>query len=165
MEVGKYISALKERGAGVACELSPAAVVTAPWPVMKCRYGCPRYGHNRACPPFAPDYRETRRILDSYTVALVFSVSQMSAGTPLALEVCRMAVADGFYKAIAFGTGPCMQCADCSVADCPRPASVAPSMEACGIDVVATVRAAGLPIEVPPRPGDELNCYGLILLQ
>lgn len=162
--LGKYTSMLLDKGAFAAVGISPYAIVTAPWPIMKCRYGCPRYGHNRSCPPFAPGFKETREILDSYRRAILFGVRSMTAGTPLAIECARALCADGFYKAIAFGTGPCTICAQCTPDSCPRPHDTAPSMEACGIDVVATVKAAGLPIDIPPREGSQPRCYGLILV-
>jgi hypothetical protein len=37
-------------------------------------------------------------------------------------------------------------------------------MEACGIDVYATARAAGMPIEVVKDYGDDQNYYGLVLM-
>ena len=160
----EIIQQLLDGGAFTAVEVHPSQIVTAPWVVMKCRYGCPRYGHNRACPPFAPDYRETRAILDSYTRAIIFGVHEMSAGTPLALKMLRLLGERGYYRAIGFGTGPCLHCGKCSVTDCPRPAEVLPSPEACGIDVIASVRGAGLPISIPPVPGEPLRCYAMILV-
>lgn len=160
----EYLDFLVAEGAFAAIEIHPGAVETAPWVVMKCRYGCPRYGHNRSCPPFAPDYSETRRILDSYRRGILFGVHDMAKGTPLALALLRRLGEAGYYKAIGFGTGPCRRCERCSVADCPHPAEVLPSPEACGIDLVATVRKAGLPIEMPPAPGLPLRCYGLVLV-
>jgi hypothetical protein len=38
-------------------------------------------------------------------------------------------------------------------------------MEACGIDVFATARAAGLPIAVATCRDDEQNYYGLVLVE
>ncbi len=131
---------------------------------MKCRYGCPRYGHNRSCPPFAPAWQEMRAILDSFSEAIIFSVPDMSAGTPLAIKVTREACRDGYYKALAFGTGPCTLCEECRVGECPRPYDTAPSMEACGVDVFGTVRGLGLPVDTSPAPDAPLNCYGLILV-
>ena len=159
----EYLQQVLDSGAFVAVEVHPSEIVTAPWVVMKCRYGCPRYGHNRSCPPFAPGWQETRVILESYRRAIIFGVRSMSAGTPLALKLMRALGQGGYYRAIGFGTGPCTRCEECRLADCPHPAEVLPSPEACGIDVVATVRRAGLPIDVPPRPGEPMACYAIFL--
>ncbi len=161
----KYLAMLKEGGASLALQINPCEIITAPWTIMKCRYGCPRYGHNRSCPPFAPSYKETRAILDSFSIALIFSIPDMSKGTPLAIKLMRSLATDGYYKALAFGTGPCTRCEKCMLSDCPQPYDVAPSMEACGIDVFGTVKNLGLPIDTNPQPGKPLNCYGLILVE
>lgn len=163
-QLHKYISLLKQKGAVYVKTIDTDTIVVAPWTIMKCRYGCPRYGKNRSCPPFAPAAEETQKILQCYSHAILFSVSSMDSGTPIALECASALTNDGFYKVIAFGTGPCTLCKECSLADCPQPHRVAPSMEACGIDVVATVRAAGFPINIPPKPDEPLNCYGLLLV-
>ena len=165
MPLEKYFRILRDNGADIACEIHPSGINVAAWPVMKCRYGCPNYGHNRSCPPFAPVYDETRRILECYSRAILFSVHDMNAGTPAALACMRALVADGYYKAIAFGTGPCRRCEKCTPANCPHPMDVAPSPEACGIDLVATVRSHNLPISMPPAEGEPLHCYGIILVE
>lgn len=57
----------------------------------------------------------------------------------------------GFRFAAAFGGGECVLCDSCvgsSGRPCPRPFTARPSMEAVGIDVVATAAAAGLPINL-----------------
>ena len=160
----KYTSALLEKGAFAAGVISTSKIITAPWTIMKCRYGCPRFGHNRSCPPFAPCHSETRQILDSFSRAIIFGVRAMDSGTPLAIECARMLARDGYYKAIPFGTGPCTLCENCTPHSCPCPEKTAPSMEACGIDVIGTVRAAGYHINPAPAPGEPLSCYGLILV-
>lgn len=164
MSLDKYFRILEDHGANLAIEISPADIRIEPWTIMKCRYGCPNYGRNRSCPPFAPTWQQMRDIAACYGRAILFRTADMHAGTPAALACADALSADGFYKAVAFGTGPCRLCKQCTVEACPRPSRVAPSPEACGIDVVATVRGAGLEISMPPVPGQPLNCYGLILV-
>lgn len=160
----KYIDFLVNEGATIALVIDTSAIVVADWPIMKCRYGCPNYGKNRACPPFAPAAEETRCILAGYSRAILFCTEKMDAGTPLALSCLSKLNADGFYRSIGFGTGPCTLCSECKLHDCPMPYKVLPSPEACGVDVVATVRRAGLSIDMPPKPGAPLKCYGFILV-
>jgi predicted metal-binding protein len=71
---------------------------------------------------------------------------------------------DGYYKAFGIGSGPCDTCASCSKQGCRHPETARPSMEACGIDVFATARANGFPIEVLRSTGCEGNYYGLVLV-
>jgi len=58
----------------------------------------------------------------------------------------------GYRFAAAFAGGDCVLCDVCAGADgqpCKHPFEARPSMEAVGIDVVATAAAAGLVIELP----------------
>lgn len=58
----------------------------------------------------------------------------------------------GYRFAAAFAGGDCVLCEVCAAVDdgvCRHPFEARPSMEAVGIDVVATARAAGLDIELP----------------
>ena len=67
------------------------------------------------------------------------------------------ALAMGYRFAAALSGGDCCLCERCVVAGagdaaatgCKHPFTARPSMEAVGIDVVATAAAAGLPIEMP----------------
>ena len=157
---------LRKGGADIALEISPSSVVTAAWTVMKCRYGCPQYGRNLCCPPFAPGWREMADILACYHRAILFRVHDMSVGTPLAIATSAGLFRRGFYKALAFGTGPCHKCEVCKgkPVECPRPYETAPSMEACGVDVFATVRANGIEVATYAAPGAAPDCFGLILV-
>jgi predicted metal-binding protein len=58
----------------------------------------------------------------------------------------------GYRFAAAFAGGDCVLCDVCAGASgepCNHPFEARPSMEAVGIDVVATAEAAGLPLELP----------------
>jgi predicted metal-binding protein len=71
----------------------------------------------------------------------------------------------GFYKAFGLGNGPCQLCVRCNTKRCIHTEQARPSMEACGIDVYATVRANGYPIEVVKDSSDDANYYGLVLIE
>jgi predicted metal-binding protein len=71
----------------------------------------------------------------------------------------------GYYKTLGFGSGPCRLCRECNVEGCLHPDDARPSMEACGIDVYATARANGSPIEVVRDETSDQNYYGLVLIE
>jgi predicted metal-binding protein len=93
------------------------------------------------------------------------------AGLGQALE--RTVFLAGYYKAFAFLCGPCDLCRTCvavptkgdKTAACQHPDQARPAMEAAGIDVFATVRAAGLPIEVVCSEECLQNYYALVLVE
>ncbi len=100
-------------------------------------------------------------------------------------ELEQHAFYSGYYRALAFGAYPCYFCEDCVAEeatgpvnlsfkrDCRHAEKVRTSMEAVGIDVFATVRNLGLPIEVIPCKGNEygkfmhprFDSYGLLLIE
>jgi predicted metal-binding protein len=159
------VNQLLAEGADLAMPISASLVVTAAWPVMKCRYGCPNYGHNRCCPPYSPAWEEMRAILGNYTTAILFRTHSITAGTPLAVSVAAGLFRRGYYKVLPFGTGSCRLCAECTPDSCPRPWETAPSMEACGVDVFATVRNAGVEVSSYAPEGSVPDCFGLILVE
>ena len=89
----------------------------------------------------------------------------MSIVTPLAVKAARELFLDGYYKVCAFGSGPCKTCSKCNPDHCNFPDQTVPSMEACGIDVFATVRANGLEINPLREKGETQNHFGLLLVE
>jgi predicted metal-binding protein len=167
----QWIEAAKRLGAAEAQVISPESVVTAPWVRLKCQYGCGGYGQRLTCPPYSPTPEQTRKVLDCYRVAILIhnpvpagednwtSIDQIAA----ALE--RKVFLAGHYKALAFGCGPCNLCEECNLEDCVHPSKARPSMEASGIDVYATARGNGFPIEVVRDHTCPQNYYGLVLIE
>ena len=146
----KYFDMLKKAGAVKAAQIDASTIVTAPWTIYKCRYGC--------------DFQE---IIDCYHYGILFNLNEDSftGVTPLAVEVAREAFLDGYYKAIAFGSGPCCICEKCALETCRFPKKTVPSMEGCGIDVFKTARNNGFKIEPLKEREEEHNYFGLILLE
>lgn len=97
----------------------------------------------------------------------------------------RAAFLAGYYKAFCFSSGPCRLCypQECrmkkpvtNVSDlirfrilgyklyCRHARMARPAMEGCGIDVFATARKMGLPLQVLTSHEDILHNYGLLLV-
>ncbi len=161
----KYIDLLKKGGADLALKIEAKSVITAPWVVYKCRYGCPNFGKSHCCPPKTPSWKETREMLDCFRYGILFRCHEMSLATPLAVQVSKELLLDGYYKVIAFGSGPCRKCEKCDPEHCRFPGQTLPSMEACGIDVFATVKANGLELQMLRDKNAPINCYGLIMTE
>ena len=73
----------------------------------------------------------------------------------------------GFYKAFGLGAGPCKLCENCETASaCVRTTEARPSMEARVVSMsIKTVRNHNLKIETLKYKLDEVNIYGLVLLE
>jgi predicted metal-binding protein len=168
----RYAAMALKKGATDALVIVPSKVVTAPWVRMKCQFGCGGYGKSLCCPPQTPTPEETRKVLDSYESALLVHLhwtkdyATVSKFNDLLVDLERTVFLDGCYKALALGTGPCTRCRECSLeGQCCHAERARPSMEACGIDVFATARAAGLPIKVVKTHAQERDIYGLVLVE
>ena len=164
MKLEKYIEFLKLKGAESAVEIDPCSIVTAPWVIHKCQFGCPKYGQSPCCPPKTPSYERTQQIIDSYRKAILFHCHNITSVTPMAVEAERELFLGGYYKAIGLGSGPCRICKQCNPDSCAFPQKTVPSMEACGIDVFATVRANGFEIRTLKNGEEIQDIFGLLLV-
>lgn len=172
MEKAKIIEQAINLGARDARVIRVDAVKTAAWVALKCRYGCDHYGKSLCCPPHTPTYKETREVLKDYSHAVLIQCRTLEETTDLALNLERALFKLGYHKAIGFGAGKCLHCSDCTMTLCSRPFETRPSMEACGMDVMATVKASGMPIrsmaDGSASPNSEGGTayygYGLVLI-
>jgi predicted metal-binding protein len=172
-----YAAKIVELGATHAKIIEPASVVTAPWVRLKCQIGCEGYGQSYLCPPHTPTPEQMRKIIDSYSVAILLHLQWtkgLQSGHDIknyyerTVELERELFLDGYYRALSLLAGHCILCKKCNILSslpCNFPEKARPSMEACGIDVYQTARNNGLPI-YPLRTIDETrNIYGLILVE
>jgi len=164
-ELDLFVKRITDLGAIEAKIVKASSVVTAPWVRLKCQYGCSGYGSSLCCPPSTPSPDETRKVIDSYETALLAHFAAGKAATSSMVTLEREVFLEGYYKAFAFGAGPCSLCKSCDEESCKHPERARPSMEACGIDVFATARGNGYPIEVVRDEGSEQNRYGLLLIE
>jgi predicted metal-binding protein len=165
-DLKRLIQKAHELGVVEAKIIAPSSVVLAPWVRFKCQFGCPHYGNRLCCPPYTPTWEETKKVVDCYEKALLFHTTGMDISPlDLAFELEQDAFFNGYYKALGFGAGPCWLCKKCNLEHCVHPLQARPSMESCGIDVYATVRAHGFPIEVVRDRSQVPDRYGLILLE
>ncbi len=164
MAVRRLADRARQLGATEARIIDPASIITAPWVRLKCQYGCGAYGSNLCCPPHSPTPDETRRILACYQRALLVHCRPGASPGEIIVTLEREAFLSGFYRAFGMGSGPCRLCDECPLDRCIHPREARPSMEACGIDVYATVRGNDLPIEVVRDRTSDRNHYGVLLL-
>jgi predicted metal-binding protein len=153
-----------ELGADEAKVIDARTVVTAAWVRLKCQYGCGGYNVKRTCPPHTPTPEETQKVIDCYRRGVLVHCTGKVRPTAVVVPLEREVFLAGFYKAFGFGEGPCRLCDKCAEERCAHPREARPSMEACGIDVYATARANGWPINPVQQRGDAYNLYGLVLV-
>ena len=159
-----FIARARELGAVEAKLILAASVVTAPWVRFKCQFGCGGYNRSHCCPPNTPTPHETQEILSCYNRALLIRCASDEIPTRIATKLEREFFLAGYYKALGLGAGPCNLCEKCGPTRCSHPKETRPAMEACGIDVFATARANGYPIDVLVDRSCGENSYGLVLI-
>ncbi|MGZ6210660.1 MAG: DUF2284 domain-containing protein [Syntrophales bacterium] len=178
------MSLLKERGASAAVLVNTVDIVVDERVRLKCRVPvCDSYNKNLMCPPYVPSVAEFRDAFKNYKQAILIQVSALLQATyanaprgevfipakklhELVNLGEREAFAAGFRFAAGFIGGCCRLCDECVAAQggtsCRVPFKARPSMEAMGIDVIATAEKAGLPLTFPIK--NEVTWTGLILV-
>lgn len=164
VSIEAFIEQACQLGAVEAKMIDPKSVVTAAWVRMKCQFGCDGYNTSHCCPPRTPTAEQTQVVINCYSRALLIHCNGETSPTRIVTTLERDIFLQGFYKVFAFGAGPCRLCSTCRSENCIQAEKARPSMEACGIDVFATARANGYPIEVLRDYSCEENRYGLILV-
>jgi len=183
-ELDRIISLLKSQGASVVALINIADIIVDERVRLKCQVPvCDSYNRNLMCPPRVPSVAEFREILKYYELAILIQVStelnETYANVPteevflpakklheLVNSGEKEAFTAGFRFAAGFIGGCCRLCDECAAVQggtsCRFPFKARPSMEAMGIDVMATAEKAGLPLSFPIR--NRVTWTGLILI-
>lgn len=169
-DFNKFIELSKKLGASDAKIIKASDVVIRDWVRLKCQYGCEGYGACLTCPPYSPTPEQTRKILSSYSQALLLKINphapdfdwKMTHSVAAKLE--KEIFLQGYYSAFGFASGPCPHCETCNLKECVHPGKARPSMEASGIDVFATVRKAGFEINVLKSTKENPSYFCLVLI-
>ncbi len=158
--------------------MKPEEVVVSQWVRMKCMFGCKEYGRNATCPPNVPSVAECRQLFSEYRRAAIFHFHKKvdnpedrhawTRGVNQKLVRLERAVfLAGYQKAFLLATDSCSLCTDCPGAReaCKHPHAARPSPESMAVDVFATVRRYGYPIQVLPDYSQAMNRYAFLLIE
>ncbi len=174
------IATLKEKGASRGKVIPVAAIVVDERVRLKCQIPlCDSFNRNLLCPPRLPSVAEFRTALEKFSAAVLIQVTANISGQSDAFlhaktlhELVNLGEKEAFEKGFRFATGligGCCRLCDVCVAAKPRaaqacrfPFKARPSMEAMGIDVVATVESTGWSSDFPVT--DRVTWTGVILV-
>ncbi|MGE5528748.1 MAG: DUF2284 domain-containing protein [Patescibacteria group bacterium] len=158
--------------------IEPKKIQLAQWVRFRCQFGCDSYGKRGTCPPNVPEVEKCREMINEYNLAAIFHFekrvdkpedrrawSREKHLTLIRLE--REVFLAGYYKTFLITFDCCRLCADCpgNRPDCRNPQQARPGADALGIDVFATARGAGYPIEVLKDYGEAMNRYAFLLIE
>lgn len=171
-------SLFKEVGYSDYKWIDPQEIVVSQWVRMKCMFGCNEYGKTAVCPPQVPSVSDCERFFREYSLAVVFHFAkkmehpdQRHAWTKkisqALLEMERRVFISGYRKAFLLFPDSCHLCKDCTSerSRCTHPKQARPAPEALGVDVFATVRPLGFPIEVLSDYDQTMNRYAFLLVE
>ncbi|MBA3037501.1 MAG: hypothetical protein FP814_13550, partial [Desulfobacterium sp.] len=163
----EWVYAAVDEGFQNAVILPVAKIATGSWVRQKCRFGCKEFGKNLQCPPYSMNNGETEEMLKSYSWCML--VEDMPPGRKFhkkLLNLEKRLFLSGYHKAFSFGAGPCPVCKKCPEDNtCRHPDKARPSMEASGIDVYKTAKAAGINLKPVSEKGRYVKYIGLLLLE
>ena len=158
--------------------IDPQCIHVAQWVRIKCMFGCNEYGKNASCPPNVPIVSECERFFKEYTAAVIFHFQKTvekpedrfpwTRGVNLKLlELEREIFISGHPKAFLLFMDSCCICKRCTGErnQCKHPVKARPTPEAMGVDVFATVKEIGYPIEVLSDYTKAMNRYAFLLIE
>jgi predicted metal-binding protein len=153
-------------------------IVVAQWVRFRCMFGCPAYGKRGTCPPNVPSIDECRQMISEYSHGVVFHFEKKLEkpedrkgwSRPLVsrlIELEREVFLSGYYKTFLISCDSCGHCETCEPdrTKCKDPKSARPGADAMGIDVYATARSIGYPIQVLKSYDEAMNRYAFLLIE
>ena len=157
--------------------IDPRQIVVAQRVRMKCMFGCGEYGHCATCPPNTPSVAECERFFNEYSHGILLHFEgqmekpenrhawsrKINAGL---VKLERAVFLSGFELAFQLFMDSCTFCKECSQerATCTQPRMARPSPEAMAVDVYATVRQWGYPIEVRRDYQQKMDRFAILLV-
>lgn len=157
--------------------ISGKEVQVRQWVRFKCMFGCGSYGKNACCPPEVPSVAECRELFTEYEHILILQISaqlddpsdrkEWSRKKNLELlSLERDVFLAGNQQVLLLFMDECRLCGECpgTRAECRKPYMARPSAEALAVDVFATVRSAGFPLEVLTGYEQEMHRYAFLMV-
>jgi len=153
-------------------------ITVSRWVRLKCTFGCDSYGKLATCPPNLPAVSECEKLFGEYEHAVIFHFQKelerpeerhewTRVVNKKLLGVERDVFLAGHHKAFMMFIDPCNLCKAC-VEDkirCLNPRQARPSPEGMAVDVFATARSVGFPIEVLTDYAQTMNRIGILLIE
>ena len=157
--------------------IDPQKIIVAQWVRLKCMFGCGEYGHGGACPPNTPSVAECDRFFREYADAIILHFEgQMdrpedrhawSARINARLVKLERAVfLAGYHRVFQLFMDSCAFCKTCTGnrETCEQPRMARPAPEAMAVDVYATVRQFGFPINVRTDFDQKMDRYAFLMI-
>jgi predicted metal-binding protein len=164
----RYLALALELGAADAVPFTPDDIAFESRTILKCMFGCTDWGKGPTCPSRAGSLMpwEYEPILRRYTWGIIVHSPDKKTAQDVSYALEKQAFLDGYY--LAFSMSDCASCSDCvGLKDkpCANPTKARPSFHSVGIDVFATARHFGLPIETLESADGPANWYSAVWVE
>ncbi|MCD4703372.1 MAG: DUF2284 domain-containing protein [Methanosarcinaceae archaeon] len=185
-QLEKLVTLALQHGATMAIIIQASDIVVDERVRLKCMVPrCNHYG-DLVCPPNTLELDEFRKILSRYSFGVMLATEYKYPPKPASLQESDEAMSDigkkakelseillklegealnmGYRFVAGLTGGECMFCEKCvgTGGKCKHPFNARPSMEAMGIDVIATLENVGKNLEFPVK--DKVQWWGLLLV-
>ncbi|GHT67741.1 metal-binding protein [Bacteroidia bacterium] len=163
-----YVNQALNLGAEHAVRFGITDVVFDARALLKCMFGCAEWGRGHTCPSRAGALKpwEYKEILERYTWGIIIHAHDKKTTQNVSFAIESKAFTDGYYFALAFNDcGLCNECAGNIGQPCRNPKRARPAFHSVGIDVFATAREFGLPIETLSSPDEQQNWYSAVFIE
>ena len=177
MDKGKLEALFHQRGFSNYRWIRAEQIQVAQWVRFKCMFGCSSYGKKGTCPPQVPSVEECREFFNDYDEAVIFhlpkAVERPEDRSAWSREVSHRLIDlerevfwSGYHKAFMLFMDECRLCDQCagSREGCVKKEDARPGPESLAVDVFATARSAGYPIEVLRHYHETMNRYAILLV-
>jgi predicted metal-binding protein len=167
-DLERYRALGLELGAADVVGFTPNDIVFEPRTILKCMFGCSDWGLGPTCPSRAGSLMpwDYEPILRRYSWGVIVHSPDKKTAQDVSFAIERRAFIDGHY--LAFSMSDCARCAECvglKGKPCADPKRARPAFHSVGIDVFATARAFGLPVETLESEDDPQNWYAAVWVE
>jgi predicted metal-binding protein len=155
----------KTLGASDAKLMDADAVKFDPRSLLKCTFGCNRYGKFWTCRPnIGITSDQFKDALERYSTAIVIKCEEPRIAQDVTLAIEKKAMME--YGAVySFALVLCVLCEECAFPDpCRFPHLARPAMDALGVDIGKTVEPLGFRVEFDPQGNLLPAWYSMVLL-
>jgi predicted metal-binding protein len=155
-------------GADHAVAFEVGDIVFDPRTLIKCMFGCSSWGIEHTCPsrPGALKPWEYQKIFERYRWGIIIHSVEKKISQEVSFAIESEAFTNGYYFAFSLSDcGLCRECAGYCNKPCVFPKKARPAFHSVGIDVFATVRKFGLPIETLKSQDEQQNWYSAVFVE
>lgn len=163
--IEKLVDAAKDLGASDARFTEANRIVVDPRSLLKCRFGCGRWGKYWTCQPnIGISASEFREALGKYRTALIIVSSDPKTAQEVTLAIEKKAMLE-CGASYAFGMTLCVQCDECAFPEpCRFPHLARPAPDGLGIDIEKTVGPLGFKVEFDAQGSLLPSWYSIVLV-